>query len=585
MTRRTWRCWEGRECTLQPDRRWLFFAAVLAAFTVSWERFTAPPTPDVAWLLYAAGVLRDGGVLGTDVVENSPPIIFWLKMPVLALGNALGMAPWSAWVAAIVAASLGSSYLAHRLAKPAAYGAWLGPIAVAVFLLLPGRDFGQREHITLILTVPWFITIARRLEGRPARAGGLWIAVLFAAVGLGIKPHFALVWILVAGLLLFRTRSLRVLILPELVTVAALLGVEVAAVGVFQPSYFQHVLVNGPAYLRFLTVPFWQVFFVGAGPAAVLFALLARVALRKARDQHWEGSTALLAGAVGFWLAAGLQMKEFAYHYLPVQGIALLAVGALLTEIPGRVIGLAARIYRAVGVGVLVMALLTPVVHAVLQVTRLERLYQPDLDPNLGVLLPIVRAAGKQGSVFVFSTNLATNFPLVSEAGAQWASRHPSLWMLNAAYSEQLIESESVRPRLMAERMAVEHRLASELAADLRRYRPAAMLVLNQDVAQPGWGGARRFDYLGYFQVDPQMRDLLADYEEAGLVGDYSVLLRHGVSVAVPPVRVLRPPAEGASPHSRKGWVRGKVDMLAILVLCLSCGAVLALDRATTKLG
>ena len=410
----------------------------MLGLAVCWARLSEPPTPDVAWLLYAAGVLREGGRLGADVVENSPPIIFWLKVPVLALGNAIGLSAWPAWASAIVLASLGSASLTHRLSKAFAHGALLGPLAAAVFLLLPGRDFGQREHLALILTVPWLVAIARRLEGYPARGAELWIAILCAAVGLGIKPHFVLVWLAVVCLLIFRRGSLRATLQPEIVGVAALGGAQVLATAAFVPSYLEHVLVYGRAYVGFLAVPLWQAFCIGAGPATVLFALLARVALRGVRDGTAEGSTALLAGAIGFWLAAGLQAKGWAYHQLPAQGIALLAIGALLAETPVAVAGMAARLYRAAGVGTLAMALLTPAVHALLQSRRLEPPDHSDLDPNFDLLLPVVRAAGQEGPVFVFSTNIASSFPLMTEARAQWAFRHPSLLMLGAAYSEQL---------------------------------------------------------------------------------------------------------------------------------------------------
>lgn len=563
----------GSRSLLRPDRRWLLVATAMAGLAVLWIRLSAPPTPDVAWLLYAAGVLRDGGVLGTDVVENSPPIIFWLKVPVVIVGAALGLAPWPAWVAAIALAALCSAYMIHRLSGGLSRGDWLGPIAAAVFLLLPGHDFGQREHVALILTVPWLITIARRLEGRPVRGGGLWVVVVLAAVGLGIKPHFALVWILGAGLLLSRTRSLRVLAWAEVAAVPLLLGAEVLAVGVLHPSYFEHIRMYGRDYMGFLAIPLWQALFIGTGAAAVLFACLARVALRGSRAHDAEGSTALLVGAVGFWLAGALQQKGWAYHYLPATGIALLAVGALLAEMSGTVRGLAARTYQAAGVGVLAMALLTPAVHALLQLTRIERPDRSDLDPDFDILLPVVRAAGREGPVFIFSTNLASSFPLISEAGAQWTFRHPSLLMLGAAYARQLDGAGMVRTRPLAERTAAEQRLAAELAADLGHYRPVAMLVIRPDAGAEGWGGAKRFDYLGYFRADSRFSRILGDYHEAGTVGHYSLLLRNGVAVVVEPSPSRPVPGRLLALWSGSGPVRWTIDPLGLALFGLAFGA------------
>jgi hypothetical protein len=546
--------------------------AVLAALAVVWARLSEPPTPDVAWLLYAANVLRGGGTLGTDVVENSPPIIFWLKVPVLAIGDTLGLAAWPSWVAALVVASLLSALLIHRLSKGLVRGVYLGPLAAAVFLLLPGRDFGQREHVALILTVPWLIAIARRLEGRPAPAPECWIAIVLAAVGLGIKPHFGLVWLAVAWLAAFRARSWRALLRPEVTGVAVLGVVQIVAVAVFHPSYFDHLRLYGRAYIGFLAIPIWQALLIGAGPAAVLFAILARIALRAARERTAEGSTVLLAGAIGFWLAAGLQQKGWSYHYLPAQGIALLAVGALLVETPPTVTGLSSRIYRAAGVGALAMALIGPALHSVLDAARFESPDRSGLDRNLGVLLPIVRAAGQVGPVFVFSTNLASSFPLVSEAGARWAFRHPSLLMLGAAYAKQLDGAGMVRPRPLAGRTAAERRVADELAEDLRHYRPAAMLVVRPDPGNPGWGGAKRFDYLGYFLADPQFTRILADYKDAGVFGDYSLLLREGVSIPVEPGHPAPSSGNRGALGFGSGRVRWMINPLGLVVFGLAFG-------------
>jgi hypothetical protein len=196
-----------------------------------------------------------------------------------------------------------------------------------------------------------------------------------------------------------------------------------------------------------------------------------------------------------------------------------------------------------------------------------------------------VRAAGQVGPVFVFSTNIASSFPLVSEAGARWAFRHPSLLMLGAAYSRQLDGAGMVRPRPLAERTVAERRLAVELAADLRDHRPAAILVVRPDEGNPGWGGAKRFDYLAYFQAEPQFTRILADYKDAGVIGDYSLLLRDGVTV---PVEPGHPPT--ASGHRFAvgfggGRVRWTVDPIGLVLFGLGFGAAYGVGGRGRKVG
>jgi len=231
------------------------------------------------------------------------------------------------------------------------------------------------------------------------------------------------------------------------------------------------------------------------------------------------------------------------------------------------------------------MALLTPAVHAVLQAARLEPADRSGLDRNLELLVPIVRAAGEVGPVFVFSTNIGSSFPLVSEAGARWAFRHPSLLMLGAAYSRQLDGAGMVRPRPLAERTAAERRLAVELAADLRDHRPAAILVVRPDVGNPGWGGAKRFDYLAYFQAEPQFTRILADYKDAGVLGDYSLLLRDGVTVPVGPGHPLTASGHRFAVGFGGGRVRWTVDPLGLVLFGLGFGVVYGVGGRGREVG
>jgi len=578
-----WRWGPGRLPVLRIDRRWVIAFAAVAVPAVLWVRLSAPPTPDVSWLLYAAGVLKDGGTYGLDVIDITPPTIFWPKIAALVVGDAFGLSAWAAWVGGITLLAAASTALTWRLARGLAHGAALAPLAALVFLLLPGRDFGQREHLALICVVPWLVSLARRLEGRPAKGLPLTLAMLLAACGLAIKPHFALVWWSAAALLVYRWRSLRVLAWPELLGVAALGGLQVLAVLLFFPAYLEHLRVYGSMYVGFLAAPLWQVMLLGIGPAAVLLALLARAALRASRDSRAEGSTALLAGAVGFWFAIALQHKGWAYHYLPLTGLSVISLGVLLDEETGRLSGLTARLYRAAAVGGLTMALLTPALHAALEVTRLEPVDRRGLDPDLEALLPLVRAASAHGPVFVFSTNIASDFPLVTEAGARWAFRQPSLQLLGAAYADQIGGSGMVKSRSLEDRLPGERQLTADLAADLRRAPPALILVLQPDPTAPGWGGAKRHDYLAYFRADPAMGRILDGYVDGGRVGNYAFLVRDGLSLAAPTDEPAGVAAERGRASLLFGPLQAGADVVALL--CFGAGFALGWKRRTSPPG
>ena len=76
---------------------------------------------DVAWILYVAAEMLEGSTLYADIVEENPPLVFWLSVPVVAVARALGCAPILVMNLAVatgigLAASL--SYRVLRSARP-----------------------------------------------------------------------------------------------------------------------------------------------------------------------------------------------------------------------------------------------------------------------------------------------------------------------------------------------------------------------------------------------------------------------------------------------------------------------------------
>jgi hypothetical protein len=128
----------------------------------------------------------------------------------------------------------------------------------------------------------------------------------------------------------------------------------------------------------------------------------------------------------------------------------------------------------------------------------------------------------------VLSSNHSSAFPLANASGAVWTSRLPSLWILSAAYHDQLWRRPR-RPivyRPLTERTAVERAMSEVVLEDLERGQPDLLLVLRYDPAVEGWGGATGHDYLRYLDADPRFRGFLSGYRDRGRVGGYQLFKR-----------------------------------------------------------
>jgi len=74
------------------------------------------------------------------------------------------------------------------------------------FALVPaaGYDFGQREHLAVLMSLPYLAVAALRLQPAPVSRSWRSGVALVAAIGFAIKPHFLLVPALVEGLIFLR---------------------------------------------------------------------------------------------------------------------------------------------------------------------------------------------------------------------------------------------------------------------------------------------------------------------------------------------------------------------------------------------
>src|SRR5262249_952703 len=113
-----------------------------------------------------------------------------------------------------------------------------------VLLVVPGPEFGQREHLLVAAALPYLCIFARSLDGGPTQPAGETIAGILAGVGCAPKPQFPLAFVLLE--ILGRMRGLR-LVRRMTISAALTLLLYVAAVLLFFPAYFTNAIPLGLA--------------------------------------------------------------------------------------------------------------------------------------------------------------------------------------------------------------------------------------------------------------------------------------------------------------------------------------------------
>lgn len=471
-------------------------------------QFWPPLNHDVGALLAFTRRMLAGETLYTDLIDVNPPMVFWLNIPAVLLADALSIPTPQSFVATVLALTVASVALTIRLAQPLM--AQLGPVtqlliaSMALFALnvLPAHSFGQREHLLLILTLPYLVLTMTRLAGataQPAMVLDITVAML-AAIGIALKPYFLLVPVMMEGLAMARLGFTSLLHRVPLTILTAL------------AAYLFAVLIAMPEYMGFvvpLVQDHYQSFSLAVIPALLMgdqvlpltiaiigFSVLTR-SVPSALAQP------LLVWAVALTLAGFFQAKGWDYHFVAARGavviLAGLALGALIDAMIDR---------RRVGTGAS-----APVASAVAAVAALVWFLSGALAPPFaaqvryadsvtGRLAAVVteRAGGR--TVLWLSSSIHPQYPVLNHAGATSAMRWMSLWLLPALYAGPGDGSQRANYRSPEAMGHAENLLFRSIAADIVRHRPA--LVVVQDAAREGAFRGVAFDYLDYFRRDPR---------------------------------------------------------------------------------
>ncbi len=470
---------------------------------------------DTAWYLHATARLLDGARLYVDIIELNPPLAFYLTVPPVAAAGFLGVPAVDAFVVYCFILIAGSLALSRAILQPLPAGSescrrWTLTVALFALAVLPGAAFGQREHLIAILALPYLVLTAMRAADRAPSPGLALLAGIAAGLAFSIKPPFLIVAaILEVYLRVVRGRKLAPF-RAETLALGAVAAVYATSIPVFTPEYIDFILPLTASVYGAYESAFADVI---ARLETVLLpiAIAALVATRGHVTTSRLGQTFLIAGASFFALYVA-QMKGWQYQLYPVTAMLLLGAGAMLIgtavpdarAMPGRVTA-----WRAASIPALLLLVLAIDLGA-------RGSY---VNPMTSTMLPLVRENAARGGLAVFSTNVSWGFPLANYAGADWASRFPTLWPLPG------IVRGRADPRHDGPALdRVERYMTDAVIEDLTRRPPAVVLV---DVrADKHYFGGHRFDYLEFFGRDPRFQRFWRDYERVLARPEFHVYLR-----------------------------------------------------------
>lgn len=488
-------------------------AVAALAGAAAWTMLHGRPfNGDTSWYLVATRMWMDGASLYSDVMEINPPMAFLITRAVLVFGDWSGLQDGTALLAALFMAIAVTVFLVDRLARQIPAGNVPRTLLVAAsagaLLITSLLDFGQREHIFLILALPWIVASAMRLAGWTLPAAAMAALALYAVPGLLLKPHFLILPATFTLMQIVATRSLR----PAFAADNLVFGG--AAV-----LYLASILAFFPDYLA-LVVPIGRLVYGGYGGGLADFlpwlmedyvALLVAALLLAYLPRNAEGrfGAGLLAATLAFTAIYLIQFKGWHYQLLPALGMALIAsawTGALLLRAQ-RIVPL------AIAMLIVYPCLLLPLMRG------------PHQNPVAHAMADAIGSDTEGKGVMVFASNVWAAFPMVNMTGMRWTSRYPSQWLVPGAIAGLASTPETdVDRRKALEDMAAHARKTA--AEDFVKNRPDIVIV---DMREEKTGfGDIPFDWLAFLKADPDFAEAWRDYRLDTEIPDYAIWRRAG---------------------------------------------------------
>jgi len=484
---------------------------------------------DAAWHFQTAFRSLAGNEIGVDVFDINPPMSMWIFSLPASLVNLTGWTPKTVFklffIAVAMLVMLGSGRLFRRTGASAAQVSFFTAVLGLTVFILPGYDFAQREQFTALFTLPYVIAAAARAKAIHIPLSAAIATGFLAAIGIGIKPYFLCMPVLLEVWLMLSRKNMRILVRPETLTIWATLFTYLGAVHIFAPGYFQYVLPDALNNYSGFSAPLSVVLLrMAEGFLAyiVIISLTTYIFKNVINDKVFQG---FLVAAAGFFLAALLQRKGWGYQLYPAIFYMLVASGFSLfrPHLTARIAlsetGIKlARIGLIAGMGFMIM---TPSLQLLsdgystrgtsARVAGLEAVIskQAALNPNV------------PPRVFAFITSPRDIHPAVLNSGAEWAHNAGALVYLPAAVNAM---SADPKPVAYSEIMqtAKEH---DKVMIDGFAKAPPDIMFVHASPYKLGITDPK-FDYIDYYSEDVVFQQVFAQYTEQDPVMPYRVFVR-----------------------------------------------------------
>lgn len=506
-----------------------FVLAVCAVWIAGY--FFPPINHDTAVLLYISKTWLNGGKLYVDAIDMNTPLVFVLHLLPELIAKFWHMSGVTALVL-LLAAGIAVSFsvcrwILEKSLDPAhsTADALLPLLILFLLIVYPNQMFAQREHIMLVLCLPYLLVAAGRAQGEILSQRLLIATALMAGFGFNIKPYFVAIPALVELYLLWRRGWSRTWRDPSPYMMLGV-GLAHAAFAVFvTPEYFTIALPIAQEFYADVSDVGWRDLLTGPhlGPPSVILPLLGLPAWFAIRS---ELARVIWLAGLGGLVSAYAQGKGWPYQALPAQAMTLLLAGTVIAHVMDHQVWPRRGAASKRGPQLFAAALMLLLFYQEGLHTRPFFKQLEYRGSDLDRLLHVVEQEAYNGKVLVLSPGIYPHFPMINYANLRMTMRFESMWVLQGAYSDcQEMEPLYHPPEAMSR---AESFVFRSVAEDFSKRKPS-LLIVDKVAGIPRCQG-EAFDYLEYFSRNPLFAKRLEDYDQLMDFDRYIIYKRREVT-------------------------------------------------------
>jgi len=380
----------------------------------------------------------------------------------------------------------------------------------AALIVTPAYNFGQREHMFIILALPYLVAMGFRPAGLDPAPREKIALGLFAVFGFALKPYFLIPALLASLVLCLQQRRWRPLYDPANVTIGLGCAVYLVFVAAFHSAYFNTIIPLGADIYGAIADDTANIPVRSILP---LLLILSVASVGHPSPPLRNTLRALSAALFGLWLVFAIQRKVWDYQILPFESMALIvAVVALVLT------------WRTIRSRPLQFAVFVAIPALLLTSALRDAHYENPYADEFAARLETIAPDWKGKSVLVLTTNVSAAFPFINEIGADWAGRYPYQWLIAGARTRESAARCATAAKFCGEMKAILDYARRTNVDDLVSHAPDVVLVDQRP--QKSYLPDEPFDYVAFLEGDPRFGEVWRRYKKIDTVLSYDIWLR-----------------------------------------------------------